>query len=114
MDIVAGLACGSIVGSVSLGAIIYILLTNRNMYDRLAKRLPPGIPPTFIMLLLVVGVPPVWCIIGVIAGALYHLAIDAAPGTGLGSSNLIFTVAILCIAVLLMLPAPFSSSGAKS
>jgi len=107
MDIVAGLICGLLMGSVSLGALIYIFLTNRDLYDRLAKRLPAGIPPTLVMLSLVVGVPPAWAIVGAIAGALYHMAVDASPGAGLGSSSSIFTLAILCLTVLLTLPALF-------
>ena len=107
MDVVAGIICGLLMGSVSLGALIYIFLTNRDLYDRLAKRLPAGIPPTLVMLSLVVGVPPAWAIFGAIAGALYHMAADASPGAGLGSSNSIFTVAILCLTALLMLPALF-------
>ena len=107
MDIIAGLICGLIMGSIYLGALIYIFLTNRDMYDRLAKRLPQGVPPTLIMLSLVVGLPPAWCIFGVIAGALYHFAVDASPGAGLGSSSSLFTLAIICLTVLLMLPALF-------
>ena len=106
-DVMAGLICGLIMGSVSLGALIYIFLTNRDLYDRLAKRLPQGIPPTLVMLSLVVGLPPAWCIFGVIAGALYNLAVDASPGAGLGSSSSIFTIAIICLTVLLMIPALF-------
>ncbi len=107
MDIVAGLICGLLMSSVFLGALIYIFLTHRDIYDRLAKRLPQGVPPTLVMLSLVVGVPPAWCIFGIIAGALYHLAIDASPGAGLGSSSSVFTLAIICVTVLLMLPALF-------
>jgi len=107
MDVLSGLICGLLMGSVFLGALIYIFLTNRDLYDRLAKRLPQGIPPTLVMLSLVVGVPPAWAIFGAIAGALYHMAVDASPGAGLGSSNSIFTLAILCLTVLLMLPALF-------
>jgi len=106
-DVLAGLVCGLIMGSVSLGALIYIFLTNRDLYDRLARRLPQGIPPTLVMLSLVVGLPPAWAIFGAIAGALYNLAVDASPGAGLGSSSSIFTLAIICLTVLLMLPAVF-------
>jgi hypothetical protein len=106
-DILAGLICGLIMGSVFLGALIYIFLTNRDLYDSLAKRLPQGVPPTLVMLSLVVGLPPAWAIFGVIAGALYNLAVDASPGAGLGSSSSIFTLAIICLTVLLMLPAVF-------
>ena len=107
MDILTGLICGLLMGSASLGALIYVFLTNRDIYDRLAKRLPTGISPTMVMLSLVVGLPPAWGTFGVIAGALYHWAIDASPGAGLGSSSSVFTLAILCLTVLLMLPALF-------
>jgi len=107
MDTVAGLVCGLIMGSVSLGALILVFLSNRDLYDRLARRLPQGIPPTLIMLAVLITLPPAWGIFGVIAGALYNVAIDSAPGSGLGSSNQTFTLAILCLTGLLMLPALF-------
>jgi LPXTG-motif cell wall-anchored protein len=107
MDVLSGLICGLFMGSVSLSILIYIFLTNRDIYDRLAKRLPQGIPPTLVMLSLVVGVPPAWAMFGAIAGALYHMAVDSSQGAGLGSSSSIFTLAILCLTVLLMLPALF-------
>jgi hypothetical protein len=107
MDILVGIICGLLMGTVSLGALIYIFLTNRDIYDRLAKRLPPGIPPTLVMLSFVVGLPPAWAIFGAIAGALYNMAADASQGAGLGSSNQTFTLAILCLTGLLMLPALF-------
>jgi len=106
-DILAGVICGLLMGTVSLTAIVYIFFTNRDLYDRLAKRLPQGIPPTFIMLSLVIGLPPTWAVWGAVAGALYNVALDLSPGAGLGSSNLIFTLAIICLAALVMLVALF-------
>jgi hypothetical protein len=106
-DVLAGLISGLLMGSVYLAALIYIFFTNRDLYDRLAKRLPQGISPVLIMLSLVVGLPPAWCVVGVIAGALYNVAVNALPGSGLGSSNYIFTVAIIGLTALLMLPALF-------
>jgi hypothetical protein len=107
MDILAGLVCGLFMGTVFLGALILLFLSNRDIYDRLAKRLPQGIPPTLVMLAVLISLPPAWGIFGAIAGALYNLAIDSAPGSGLGSSNQTFTLAILCLTGLLMLPALF-------
>jgi hypothetical protein len=104
-DVLAGLVCGLLMGSVYLAALIYILYTDRDLYDRLRKRLPPGIPPLSIMLALVVGLPLAWCSIGAIAGALYNVAIDSAAGSGLGSSNQLFTLVIIGLTALLMLPA---------
>jgi len=106
-DILAGLVCGLFMGTISLGAVIFIFFSNRDIYGRLAKRLPAGIPPTLVMLSLVVGLPPTWAIFGAIVGALYNLAADASPSAGLGSPNSIFTLAIICLTVLLMLPPLF-------
>lgn len=106
-DILAGIICGLLMSSVYLGVIIYIFFTDRNIYERLAKRLPEGVPPVLIMLSLVIGVPPAWALIGIIAGVLYNLAVNASPGSGLGSSNYIFTIAVLGLTALLMLPALF-------
>ncbi len=107
MDILAGLICGLLLGSVYLGAVIFIFFSNRDLYDRLARRLPQGIPPTLVMLAVVITLPPASGILGAIAGALYNVAIDSAPGSGLGSSNQTFTLAILCLTGLLMLPTLF-------
>ena len=106
MDILAGLVSGLFLGTISLGGVIFILSTNRNMYDRLAKIIPQGISPTLVMLLAVIVVPPVWGMVGAVAGALYNIAIEASPNAGLGSPNFTFTLAILCLAGLAMLPTP--------
>ncbi len=106
-DVLAGIVCGLLMSSVYLGALIYIFFSDRNIYDRLAKRLPQGVPPVLIMLSLIIGVPPAWALIGIVAGVLYNVAANASPGSWLGSQNSIFTIAILGLTVLLMLPAMF-------
>lgn len=100
MDILAGVVCGLAMGTICLGVGIYILMSNRDMYDRLSKFLPQGFSPTVVMLGLVIGVPPVWVLLGAIAGLAYRLVDDSFPNAGLGSSNFVFTVAILCLAAL--------------
>jgi LPXTG-motif cell wall-anchored protein len=100
MDIFAGVVCGLAMGTVCLGVGIYILISNRDMYDRLSKFLPQGLSPSVVMLGLVIGVPPVWVLLGAIAGLAYRLVADSFPNAGLGSSNFVFTVAILCLAAL--------------
>jgi hypothetical protein len=106
-DILAGLVCGLFMGTVSLGAVIFIFFSNRDIYDRLARRLPQGIPPTLIMLSLVVALPPAWGLWGIVAGVLYNVSLDHSPHAGLGSPNSIFTLAIICLTALLMLPPLF-------
>lgn len=105
MDILAGIICGLAMGAVSLGAGVFVLFSSRNLYERLGKRLPQGISPTLVMLAALFAIPPSWGIFGAIAGALYNTAIESNSGSGLGSSNLVFTMAILIIAALAMLPA---------
>jgi len=100
MDIFAGVVCGLAMGTICLGVGIYILMSNRDMYDRLSKFLPQGISPSVVMLGLVIGAPPVCVLLGVIAGLAYRLVDDSFPNAGLGSPNFVFTVAILCLAVL--------------
>jgi LPXTG-motif cell wall-anchored protein len=103
MDILAGVVCGLAVGTIFLGVGIYILMSNRDMYDRLSKFLPQGISPAVVMSGLVIGVPPVWVLLGAIAGLAYRLVDDSFPNAGMGSQNFVFTVAILCIAALVTL-----------
>ena len=115
VDILAGLVCGLFMGSVSLGAVILIFFSNRDIYERLAKQLPErlakqlpeGIPPTLVMLSLVIGLPPAWGLWGAAAGLVYNISLDYSTEVALGSSNFIFTLAILCLTTLLMLPALF-------
>lgn len=100
MDILSGVVCGLAMGTIFLGVGIYILMSNRDMYDRLSKFLPQGFSPTVVMLGLVIGVPPVGVLLGAIAGLAYRLVDDSFPNAGLGSPNFVFTVAILCLAAL--------------
>lgn len=81
------------------------MFSGRDIYERLGKRLPQGMSPTVIMLAALFAVPPLWGIFGGIAGLLYNIAIESAPGSGLGSSNSAFTLAVLILAAISMLPA---------
>ena len=49
---------------------------------------------------------PVWGIIGAVLGLLYKISSEQAPGSGIGSPNLVFTAAI--VAVTLMMAAPIA------
>ena len=100
MDILAGLISGLVMGTIMLGAGIYFVSTNRDIYDRLAGRLPQGISPTMVLLGSVIGIPPAWGFIGIIAGLIYNVIEGSSPGDGLGSSNYIFTVVVLILAAL--------------
>lgn len=87
-------------GTVFLGVGVYIIISHRDLYDRLGKTLPQALPPSAVMLLFVFSVPPLCGITGAFGGLLYHLAEDSSPDGGIGSSNLIFTSSVLGIAAL--------------
>lgn len=103
MDILAGIICGLVMGTIFLGAGIYFVMVNRDIYDRLNRLLPEGISPTMIMLGFVVGTPPLLAFLGAIAGLIYHQFENAYPDSGLGSPNYIFTVAVLGLTALAVL-----------
>jgi LPXTG-motif cell wall-anchored protein len=103
MDILAGVLCGLLMATVFLGVGIYIVVSNRDIYDRLVKFLPQGVSPALVMLFLVIAVPPSWALFGGIAGSLYRWADESSPNAGLGSSNYTFTLAILCFSALVTL-----------
>jgi LPXTG-motif cell wall-anchored protein len=100
MDILAGVVCGLAMGTIFLGVGIYFLMSHRDIYESLSRFLPQGITPTVVMLGLVISVPPAWVLLGAVAGLAYRLVDESLPDAGLGSSNFVFTVAILCLAAL--------------
>jgi hypothetical protein len=100
MDLLAGIVAGLVMASVFLAAAVFFLFTHRDTYDRLAKRLPPGLSPTALLLLILFGIPSLWGLAGAVGGLLYHLADSSHPGTGLASPNSLFTLVVLCLAAL--------------
>jgi len=102
-DILAGVVAGLIFSTVLLGDGVFILLTNRDMHDRLSKALKPPLTPLTVMLGTAFGIPPVSVIIGAVGGIVYNVISEAYPGGGLGSPNLVFTAIALGIAGILAL-----------
>lgn len=100
MDVLAGVVCGLIMGTVSLGAGIYTLYTKPDTYDWLSERLPANLSPTPVMLFLVFAVPPACAVLGAFAGLLYSLTAESFSN-GLGSSNYVYTAGIISLSVLL-------------
>ena len=103
-DVVAGAASGFLMASVFVCAGVLMLFplvkdpTPR--LQALFKRLPPG----GLVLPIVVLAYPVWGIIGAVMGLLYRVSSQLTPGPGLGSPNLVFTVAVLLGGVMLAVP----------
>ncbi|MFC2059375.1 hypothetical protein ACFLTS_07070 [Chloroflexota bacterium] len=99
-EILAGLVCGLIMGLVFLGAGIAIIFFKPDLPQRIAERLPPNISPHLIMLFYVIATPPLSGLLGALAGLIYRVFSDSFPGTGMGSPNFIYTLAVLLFAIV--------------
>ncbi len=90
-------------GTIFLGAGVFILVSNPDTYEHLARRFHENMSPTLVMLSLLIAVPPLCGLLGGIAGLLYNVAEDSFPDAGLGSSNFAFTLAVLSLMALSIL-----------
>jgi hypothetical protein len=70
------------------------------------RALQAKFPPIYMTMGIVATAYPGWVIIGVTTGILYGISAQEWPGNGLGSSNLVYTVAVT--AILVMMAAPFA------
>ena len=104
-NVVAGAASGFLMASVFVfaGAIMLFVLV---------KDPPPGFAPLFerlspssLALSGVILAYPTWAIIGAVMGLLYQISTEQAPGGGIGSPNLVFTLGVVVVSV--MMAAPF-------
>jgi hypothetical protein len=71
-------------------------------FQALMRKTPPGM----MVIGLTVLAYPVWGIVGAVMGVLYDISVEQVPGRGLGSPNLVFTVAVMVVGI--MLAAPFA------
>ena len=102
--LVGGAASGFLMASVFVCASIFMLF-------HIVKDPPPEFrailqrfPPTALVLAIVILSHPVWGIVGAAAGVLYTVVSEAAPGSGLGSPNLVFTLSVVTAALALGVP----------
>jgi hypothetical protein len=104
--VIAGSASGFIMALVFAAAGAVMLFS-------IAKDPPPAFrlifekfrPATLGMAMVTLGYP-VWGIIGTLMGLLYRISSEEAPGPGMGSPNMVFTLAVVAMAV--MMAAPFA------
>ena len=103
--VIAGTASGLLMGSIFICAGVIMLFV-------IVKDPPPGFapilerfPPGAIVLSVTVMAYPVWGIIGAVMGLLYKISIEQAPGSGIGSPNMVFTLGVVVVSV--MMAAPF-------
>ena len=102
--VLAGMSSGLIMALVfvSVGAITLFSI---------AKDPPPGfkeflerIPAGTIVIAGVAAAYPTGGFVGTIMAVLYYISTEAAPGGGLGSPNMVFTIAVIVITAMMVAP----------
>ena len=103
--VIAGTASGLLMASIFICAgslMLFVIVKEPSPgFALLFERLPPGT----IVLSVVAMAYPVWGIIGAAMGLLYKISTEQAPGSGIGSPNLVFTLGVVIVSV--MMSAPF-------
>ena len=102
---IAGAAAGLIymLVFVAVGPVVVFSLARDG--ESRAATFVRRVNPTTLMLGLVVAAYPVWTLFGGMLGLLYLLSSQVAPGSGLGSGNLAYTLALALLALLVAVPA---------
>ena len=86
--------------TVSMISIFNVL---KNRRERLVPVLEKYPPMTLAMGIVAVSYPT-WAVVGGTLALLYRVSLEQAPGGGIGSPNMAYTLAILGIVVLLAAP----------
>ena len=102
-SMIAGAGVGLLMASifVSAGAVMLFVLSKETGPPPIMERLSP----IRAALSGVAAAYSAWGIIGAVMGLLYEISVEQAPGAGMGSPNLVFTLSVLLITV--MMAAPF-------
>ena len=103
-QLLAGVFSGLLMASatVAIGPImLFYLAKDPSPYFQGVLR---RVPPIYMTMGLVAVAYPAWIAVGAAAGLLYGISEQETPGGGIGSSNLVFTVAMLVIAVMMAPP----------
>ena len=105
--VIAGATSGLLMASivVAVGPIMLFALARapspafQSMLDRVS--------PMALMMALVVLAFPTWSVVGAVMGLLYRTSTIEAPGGGLGTPNLVYTLAIVIVALAVVAPLAF-------
>ena len=97
---VLGMLMASIFITVSMISLFLVLKNRRERMMPVMEKYPPM---TLAMGIVAVSYPT-WAVVGGILALFYRVSLEQAPGAGIGSPNMAYTLAVLGIAVLLTAP----------
>ena len=97
---VLGMFMASVFITVSMLSLFLVMKNRREQMMPVMEKYPPM---TLAMGIVAVSYPT-WAVVGGIFALLYRVSLEQAPGGGIGSPNLVYTLVITGIAILLAAP----------
>jgi hypothetical protein len=94
-EVFAGFVTGYGMALIFTGLVAFMLIEARSRVPFLAKAIAPNISAIALTVPISLIAFLLWTAIGMFLGLLYRYALEEAPGGGLGSPNLLYTVLII-------------------
>jgi hypothetical protein len=99
-EVFAGFVSGYIMALIFTGLAALMLVRARSRLPYLAKAIAPNISAVALTVPISLIAFLLWTAIGMLVGLLYRYTLEEAPGGGLGSPNLLYTLLIISFAGL--------------
>ena len=103
-ELIAGATLGMLMASVFICTVALMLFSMMKSGSAAAGRLVENRSPMVVGLGAVAVAYPAWAAVGGLCGVLYRISLEQAPGGGLGSPNLLYTLGVAVAALLLAAP----------
>ena len=97
---VLGMLMASVFITVSMISLFLVMKNRRETMMPVMEKYPPM---TLAMGIVAVSYPT-WAVAGGALALLYRISAEQAPGAGIGSPNIAFTLAVLAMALMLAVP----------
>jgi len=94
-EVFAGFVSGYIMALIFTGLAALMIVQARSRIPYLVKAIAPNISVVALAIPISLIAFLVWTAIGMLVGLLYRYTLEEAPGGGLGSPNLLYTVLII-------------------
>jgi hypothetical protein len=99
-EVFAGFVTGYIMALIFTGLAALMIVQARNRVPFLAEAIAPNISAVALAVPISLIAFLLWTAIGMFLGLLYRYTLEDAPGGGLGSPNLLYTVLIISFGAL--------------
>jgi hypothetical protein len=101
-EVFAGFVSGYIMALIFSGLVAIMVVERRSRIPYLAKVIAPNLSAAALAVPISLIAFLLWTAIGMLFGLLYRYTLQEAPGGGLGSPNLLYTLLIIAFAGLIL------------